>query len=75
MPDERPFKRKAGVPLNLTPGHHGRMRWLPRHGEPDCILEWFTQQGIKALAWTPLYTALVATLVLLVLLIEVPWLE
>lgn len=63
--DERPRKHVAGVPLNLSPTHEQPFRWLPRHGEPSCIGEWFTQRAIKALARLPVYTAVISTLVLI----------
>jgi hypothetical protein len=73
--DERPRKHVKGVPLTLTPTHNQPFRWLPRHGEPSCIGEWLTQRTITALAWLPFYTAVVATLVLLIALFGVPWID
>jgi hypothetical protein len=73
--DERPRRHRPGVDLTLTPAHGEPFRWLPRHGEPSCIGEWVTQQAIRWLAWLPLYTALIATLVLLVLVFDIPYLE
>lgn len=73
--DVRPRKHTKGVPLNLHPAHGQSFRWLPRHGEPSCIGEWVSQRTITALAWLPFYTALVATLVLLVLVFGVPFMD
>lgn len=59
--------------VKLRPDHPGRTRWLPRHGEPLCVLEFISQTLVRALAWAPLYTAVVATLTLLVLLATLVW--
>ena len=59
--------------MNLHPAHDQPFRWLPRQGEPSCIGEWLSQRAITALAWLPFYTALVATLALLVLIFGVPF--
>jgi hypothetical protein len=67
--DERPYRRKKGVPLNLTPTHAESFRWLPRQGEPSCIGEWFTQCFIRVVAFLPVYTAIVVTLCLVVLVL------
>jgi hypothetical protein len=67
--DERPFRHTKGVPLNLTPTHDESFRWLPRHGEPSCIGEWVTQRMIQVLAYLPVYTAVVVTLCLIVLVL------
>jgi hypothetical protein len=44
------------------------IRWLPRHGQPGCFVEWTSQQIIRWSAYLPVYTALVVTLTLVVLL-------
>jgi hypothetical protein len=54
---------------HLRPAHHDSIRWLPKNGEPECILEWFSQMAVKALALAPLYTAVIVTLTLLVVLL------
>jgi hypothetical protein len=61
--------------LNLHPTHNQPFRWLPRHGEPSCVGEWLSQRFIVVVAWLPVYTAIVVTLALLVLLFGVPWVE
>lgn len=43
------------------------LRLLPRDGEPTCIFEWTSQQFVKALAYLPVYTAIIVTLSLIVL--------
>lgn len=59
--------------LSLNPIHERPYRWLPRHGEPLCILEWLSQKSIIALAWAPLYTAIVVTVVLILIVFGVPF--
>lgn len=44
------------------------IRWLPRHGQPGCLLEWFSQRVIVLSAYLPIYTAVVVTLTLAVVL-------
>lgn len=70
--DERPRKHVKGVPLNLTPTQRP-IRWLPRYGDPTCLLEWVAQRTITALAYLPVYTAIVATLCLVVLVLGPPF--
>lgn len=48
-------------------------RWLPRQGEPSCVVEWISQTVIKIIAYLPVYTAIVVTLVLLVQLFGIPF--
>lgn len=55
--------------------HDKPFRWLPRQGEPLCIGEWVSQTMIKLLAYAPVYTAVIVTLVLLVQLFGVPFVE
>ena len=52
--------------LSLTPSS-GHFRWLPRHGKPTCLGECLVQRFVKGFAWLPVYTAVVVTLCLLVL--------
>jgi hypothetical protein len=49
------------------------LRWLPRHGEPDALLEHVMQAIVRTCAYLPVYTAIVVTLCLLVLLFGLPW--
>lgn len=58
-------ERHAGTPI----------RWLPRHGYPRSNGEWILQKAIQTIAFLPVYTALVVTLVLLVLVFGVPFLD
>lgn len=56
--------------------NHGEpFRWLPRHGEPFCVAEWLSQSVIKVLACLPVYTALVVTATLLMVIFGVPFVE
>jgi hypothetical protein len=36
------------------------LRWLPRHGEPICVIEWVTQNIVKTLAHPFVYFSLLA---------------
>jgi hypothetical protein len=66
--DTRPYKRGSDGHLGWLPDGDEPFRWLPRHGEPTCILEWITQKAIKITAWLPVYTSIMVTLTLAVLL-------
>ena len=48
-------------------------RWLPRHGKPIRRLECLMQTTIKVVAFLPVYTAIVVTLMLLLLVLGVPF--
>lgn len=41
------------------------IRWLPRHGQPGCLVELVSQAIVRASAYLPIYTAIVVTLTLL----------
>lgn len=71
--DDRPFNRPEGTPLSRHPVCGKPFRWLPRHGQPMCTGELITQTIVKTFAFAPIYTAVIVTLVLLVLLFGVPW--
>ena len=43
-------------------------RWLPRDSDPVTTLEKIIHRSIKIIAWLPVYTAIVVTLTLLVLI-------
>lgn len=73
MGDARPLKRDSASNLTWRPGRP--VRWLPRHGDPFCVIEWMSQKTIKSMAYLPVYTAVVITLVLLVLIFGVPFVE
>ena len=47
--------------------------WLPCQGEADSTLERIIQGGIKLIAWLPVYTALIATITLLLIIFGVPF--
>lgn len=51
------------------------LRLLPRQGEPYSVYEWVTQKFIKFIAYLPIYTAIVVTLVLYVLIFGVPFVK
>lgn len=52
-----------------------RRRWLPRQGEPLCLAELVSQSLIKAIAYLPIYTAIVATLTFCAVVFGIPFLE
>lgn len=70
--DNRPLKRDPSIRLKWAPSIHAPLRWLPRHGEPFCMVEWMSQKVISSLAFLPVYTAIIVTLVLLVQIFGVP---
>ncbi len=71
--DTRPLIRDDVNPLSWKPTRP--VRWLPRHGAPYCVLEWTTQHAVKILALLPVYTAIVVTLVLLMVIFGVPFVD
>ena len=72
--DDRPAKDDPDVSLTFLPDHDEPFRWLPKHGAPLCIGEWFTQHVVKAIAYLPVYTAIIVTLTLITYLIVEFWL-
>lgn len=48
-----------------------KRRWLPRDGEPLTYLEWLSQSTIRFVAYLPIYTAIVVTLVLLAQIFDI----
>jgi hypothetical protein len=66
--DTRPYRHESDGRLSWFPIRGKPFRWLPRHGEPTCILEWISQKIIITTAWLPVYTAIMVTLTLIVLL-------
>lgn len=64
--DVRPFESANRDRLAWHPSMP--IRWLPRHGQPGCLLEWFSQRLIVLSAYLPIYVAVVATLTLIVVL-------
>lgn len=71
--DNRPLVKDPRVSLTWKPAHDEPFRWLPRHGAPLCIAEWFSQSVIKFVAYLPVYTALVVTITLLVVIFGIPF--
>jgi len=71
--DTRPYKRDASEPIRWILNLHNPFRWLPRHGDPSCYLEWVSQKSIKAIAFLPIYTAIIATAVLLIQIFGIPF--
>jgi hypothetical protein len=69
--DTRPFRRNPNVGLSWRPLIQAPIRWLPRHGDPFCVLEWISQKAIKTLAYLPVYIAVVTTITLIVLIFSV----
>lgn len=64
--DVRPFESANRDRLAWHPSMP--IRWLPRHGQPGCLLEWFSQRVIVLSAYLPVYIAVIVTLTLLVVL-------
>lgn len=71
--DNRPYRRGPSEPLQWVLNTRSPFRWLPRHGDPFCVVEWFSQKTIKSVAYLPIYTAIIVTLVLLVQIFGVPF--
>jgi hypothetical protein len=40
--------------------------WLPRDGEPTCLLEWLSQWTLRLLAFVPVYVVAVLILTFMV---------
>lgn len=53
--------------------HDQGLHFLPRQGEPFTVYEWVCQKMIKALAFLPIYIAIVVTLVLYIELFGIPF--
>lgn len=47
--------------------------WLPRSGKPVCAWDWLVQKFIKIVAFLPVYTALIVTIVLYLEINGVPF--
>lgn len=43
--------------------------WLPRHGQPSSRVEQVSQNVIRFVAYLPIYTAIIATLTLVVVVV------
>lgn len=52
-----------------------RFHMIPRQGKPSTPFEHLSQILIKFLAWLPVYTAIVATLTLYVIIFGVPFVK
>jgi hypothetical protein len=59
--------------LSWRPRHNRPFRWLPRQGEPLCIAEWVSQNVVKIIAFLPVYTAIIVTIMLYILIFGVPF--
>lgn len=59
----------AAAGVAVVEEHH----WLPRQGQPTCVVDRIVQQLVKLLALLPVYTAVVATLIILILVFGLPW--
>lgn len=70
--DTRPLTKDSNG-LTWKPGRP--VRWLPRHGDPYCVLEWTSQRAIKTLALLPVYIALVVTVMLMIMIFGVPFVD
>lgn len=64
--DNRPFKQDR--PLKFKPDEKGPIRWLPRQGEPFCVLEYISQTIIRNIAYFPIYTAVIVTVTLVIII-------
>ena len=64
--DTRPFESPVKERLAWHPLLP--IRWLPRHGQPGCLIEWVSQKFVRLSAWLPFYIAVIATLTLVVVL-------
>jgi hypothetical protein len=73
--DSRPYNRGYSERISWKLNHNAPFRWLPRHGEPWCVMEWLSQQVVKTLAFLPVYIAIVVTLTLYVVLFGVPFVD
>lgn len=52
---------------------HGNRAWLPRQGKASSIEEVIVQTAIKVFAWLPVYTAIVVTVTLLLIVFGIPY--
>lgn len=52
---------------------HVNRAWLPRQGKASSIEEVIVQTAIKVFAWLPIYTAIVVTITLYVLIFGFPF--
>lgn len=54
-------------------GQNATYHWLPRNGKPTKVLDMLFQLILKAMAYLPVYIAVVVTITLLVILCGVPY--
>lgn len=71
--DTRSLRRDSGSKLTWDPNFNRQFRWLPRHGDPSCVAEWFSQKMIKSLAYLPIYTFIMVVLTFLVVVFGIPF--
>lgn len=65
--DTRPIKHPPGIPLTRQISREYPLRWLPRHGEPFCVIEWFIQAIARILVYLPVYISIVVTIMLILI--------
>lgn len=74
--DTRPLRKDPEADgLNVLHSPDEPLRLLPRHGEPFCLLEWVTQKTVKVVAYLPIYTAIIVTIVLLLEIFGIPFIK
>lgn len=61
------------ITLTVRPVENRPFRWLPRQGRAVTIAEWIIQGVVKLFAWLPVYTAVVVTATLLLVIFGVPF--
>lgn len=71
--DKRPLEKECNVPLAWKLDFNNPFRWLPRHGPPYTVAELLVQKIVRLLAYLPIYTAFVVTMVLLIQIFGVPF--
>lgn len=65
--DTRPFESARKERLAWHPTLP--IRWLPRHGNPGCLVEWLSQGIVKWAAYLPVYIAIIVALTVVVVLL------
>ena len=65
--DERPIHHDEKLHLHLSPDQGEPFRFLPKHGDPYCIGEWASQHFVKTIAYWPIYSSIVSTLILVII--------
>lgn len=65
--DNRPYRHRGSIPLAHWIDHRNPIRWLPKHGDPFCIVEKLAQTIVKLLVLLPVYIAIVVTIMLVLI--------